>query len=279
MKAVQAGELVWDDKGFINRFEVVTPTGSVEIELALAGRHNVLNALAAITAAQLVGADLEQIRRGLSSLAPVKGRLQPLPGKGGVNVIDDSYNANPDSVGAAIDVLASAPGRRILVLGELAEMGEGGDTQYVELGGKAKVAGIDLLYCVGEAGVAPVVDDEELHVARLHRSEAELVLLGILGHAAGQHRGEVQVVEAARRNAELEVLHAHGGGGAGQHHAVHYMETRAGKGDLDPLIRGLANPRLPAGVDVGVERLLGLVLREGAPDAGEGGHPGQDGRK
>jgi len=146
--------LSWNERGFMSHFPVKTPDGDIEIELALAGRHNCLNALAAITAAQLVGADLQQIRQGLAALKPVKGRLQPLPGYGRFSVIDDSYNANPDSVGVAIGVLASAPGRRILVLGELAELGAGEASFYAGLGQSARDAGIDLLYGVGAAGLA-----------------------------------------------------------------------------------------------------------------------------
>ena len=73
-------------------------------------------------------------RPGWHLLEPVPGRLQPLPGRNGVGLINDTYNANPDSVRAAIDILASAPGRRYLVLGELAEMGEDAASFYREIG-------------------------------------------------------------------------------------------------------------------------------------------------
>ncbi len=144
----------WDSRGFYNRFPVQTPRGTLEIELRLAGRHNRANALAAIAATQQLGVGDDEIRRGLSELKPVTGRLQPLAGRGGVQLIDDSYNANPDSVVAAISVLATAPGRRYLVLGELAELGEDVDRFYQGLGEQARAAGIDHLYGVGPAGRA-----------------------------------------------------------------------------------------------------------------------------
>ncbi len=150
----EAYQIDWNDHGFIARFPVTTPAGELEIELALAGQHNRMNALAAIGAAQAVGAEGDEIIQGLASLKPIKGRLQPLAGVNGVGLIDDSYNANPDSVGAAIAVLSSAPGRRFLILGEMAEMGSGEAAFYQELGLLALESGIDHLYAVGAAGAA-----------------------------------------------------------------------------------------------------------------------------
>ncbi len=142
-------ETRWSESGFFSRFPVTTPGGEVEIDLPLAGRHNRMNALAAIAAAQLMGADLQQIRDGLLGLRPVTGRLQPVAGTGGVRVIDDSYNANPDSVSAAIAVLATAPGRRFLVLGDLAELGPEAERLHEAVGRQACDAGIERLCCLG----------------------------------------------------------------------------------------------------------------------------------
>ena len=146
--------LQWSESGFVSRFPVSTPDGEGEIRLALAGSHNRMNALAAIAAAQTAGADWDDIQTGLALLKPVPGRLQPLAGDNGIGIINDSYNANPDSVKAAIDMLATAPGRRWLVLGELAEMGEDGSAFYRELGEYANRSGIDRLYALGNAGQA-----------------------------------------------------------------------------------------------------------------------------
>ncbi|MCB1759331.1 MAG: UDP-N-acetylmuramoyl-tripeptide--D-alanyl-D-alanine ligase [Gammaproteobacteria bacterium] len=146
----QSLHLHWREGCFFSRFQVVTPAGENEIELALAGAHNRMNALAAIAAAQQLGAGWEEIRAGLAAIRPVPGRLQPLAGQVGCGVIDDSYNANPDSVVAAVDVLASAPGRRYLVLGELREMGAGGGDLYRELGEYAHRSGIEGLLTLGD---------------------------------------------------------------------------------------------------------------------------------
>jgi UDP-N-acetylmuramoyl-tripeptide--D-alanyl-D-alanine ligase len=147
-------ELRWTEAGFVSRFPVTTPQCELEIEFCLAGEHNRMNALAAIAAAQLLGAEPEQMRAGFERLEPVKGRLQPLRGRDGISLIDDSYNANPDSVAAAIRVLATAPGRRFLVLGELAELGPGAKRLYREIAELARSAGIDRLYTVNGAGLA-----------------------------------------------------------------------------------------------------------------------------
>jgi len=146
--------LEWRPGGFVNRFGVRTPKTSFEVELALAGRHNRQNALAAIAVALGLGLTPEEIQKGLASVRPVPGRLQPRAGRAGVQLIDDSYNANPDSVGAAIEVLAAAPGRRFLLLGELAELGEEVEVFYRQLGEQARAAGIDFLYAVGPARTA-----------------------------------------------------------------------------------------------------------------------------
>lgn len=147
-------ELQWHGEGFNSRFVVSTPDGELDIQLALAGEHNRMNALAAIAACLQVGASTQSIVAGLAAMRPIRGRLQPRQGRNGVWLIDDSYNANPDSVGAAIDVLAQAPGRRFLVLGELGELGPGTEAFYRELGERAQAAGIEYLYAVGKAGVA-----------------------------------------------------------------------------------------------------------------------------
>ena len=147
-------EIRWQNNAFLSRFPVNTPQGELEVELQLAGRHNQMNALAAVAAAQMAGAGPQELRAGLERVRPVKGRLYPLAGRDGIGLIDDSYNANPDSVAAAIEVLACAPGRRFLVLGELAELGPGTDAFYRGIGEQAKTAGIDSLYALGRAGLA-----------------------------------------------------------------------------------------------------------------------------
>ncbi len=149
-----ASEMHWDESGFVSRFPVKTPIGEVEIDLPLAGRHNRMNALAAIAVTQLMGIGLQRIRAGLAGLKPVPGRLQARAGLDGVRIIDDSYNANPDSVAAAIAVLATAPGRRFLALGDLAELGSEAEAAHQALGQQAREAGIEQLCCLGELSQA-----------------------------------------------------------------------------------------------------------------------------
>jgi UDP-N-acetylmuramoyl-tripeptide--D-alanyl-D-alanine ligase len=129
-----------------------TPAGSVPITLRLAGRHNAKNALAAATCALAAGASLDAIRRGLEAFEPVKGRSQlktiTLHGAS-VALIDDSYNANPDSVRAAIDVLATLRAPRALLLGDMGEVGSRGPEFHAEVGAYAKERGIEHLWCAG----------------------------------------------------------------------------------------------------------------------------------
>jgi UDP-N-acetylmuramoyl-tripeptide--D-alanyl-D-alanine ligase len=145
-----AAELHWDADGFGTRFPVRGPGGEFEVRLALAGEHNRMNALAACAAAMALGIEPARIAAGLASVEPVPGRLCPVRGAGGVRLVDDSYNANPESVTAAIAVLAAAPGRRTLVLGDLAELGKGASGLHAELGERARKAGIERLFACGD---------------------------------------------------------------------------------------------------------------------------------
>jgi UDP-N-acetylmuramoyl-tripeptide--D-alanyl-D-alanine ligase len=129
-----------------------TPAGAVPVMLRLAGVHNAKNALAAATCALAAGAPLAAIRKGLETFEPVKGRSQmktiALHGKS-VALIDDSYNANPDSVRAAIDVLATLHAPRALLLGDMGEVGQRGPEFHAEVGAYAKERGIEQFWCAG----------------------------------------------------------------------------------------------------------------------------------
>ncbi|RJG04574.1 UDP-N-acetylmuramoyl-tripeptide--D-alanyl-D-alanine ligase [Noviherbaspirillum sedimenti] len=120
------------------------------VKLAAAGEHNVRNALAAAACALAIGIDGETVRRGLEAFAPVDGRLQRKTAVNGALVIDDTYNANPDSVRAAIDVLAQAPAPRLLVLGDMGEVGDQGLQFHQEVGAYAAARGIERLLTLGE---------------------------------------------------------------------------------------------------------------------------------
>ena len=131
-----------------------TPAGAITVQLAAAGWHNVKNALAATACALAAGCPLDAIRRGLEAFEAVKGRSQVKrfehSGRS-VTLIDDTYNANPDSVRAAIEVLATLPAPRWLVLGDMGEVGENGPAFHREVGAFAKARGIDALWTVGSA--------------------------------------------------------------------------------------------------------------------------------
>ena len=137
--------------GLETRLTLRTPEGTVELRLAVPGRHNARNAAAAAAACLAAGIPLTAVVTGLEHFSGVKGRLQIRQGRAGALVIDDTYNANPDSVRAAIEVLAATIGRKLLVLGDMGEIGEASGQYHDEIGGYAKSQGIDLLFGLGEA--------------------------------------------------------------------------------------------------------------------------------
>ncbi|MGB0127890.1 MAG: UDP-N-acetylmuramoyl-tripeptide--D-alanyl-D-alanine ligase [Rhodocyclaceae bacterium] len=124
--------------------------GDAEIRLQVPGLHNARNAVAAAAATLAAGASLDAVCAGLEAYRGVKGRLHVRAAQSGATLIDDSYNANPDSVRAAIDVLAATPGKTILVFGDMGEIGERAGQLHDEIGGYAKSAGIDRLYAIGD---------------------------------------------------------------------------------------------------------------------------------
>ncbi|WP_217618976.1 bifunctional UDP-N-acetylmuramoyl-L-alanyl-D-glutamate--2,6-diaminopimelate ligase MurE/UDP-N-acetylmuramoyl-tripeptide--D-alanyl-D-alanine ligase MurF [Achromobacter sp. GbtcB20] len=136
------------------RCRVVTPVGVADLTLPVAGLHNLRNALAAIASAIAAGAPLETAVRALAGFSPVAGRMQHKRMSDGTLLIDDTYNANPDSVRAAIDVLARIAGTRVLVLGDMGEVGDNGPAMHVEVGNYAREHGLDAFITLGEASRA-----------------------------------------------------------------------------------------------------------------------------
>jgi UDP-N-acetylmuramoyl-tripeptide--D-alanyl-D-alanine ligase len=133
-----------------SEFRMHLPDGAeADVWLPLLGRQNVANALAAAAAAQAVGASIDDIVAGLARAAPVRGRLRAVQGRNGATIIDDSYNANPGSVHAALDHLAVLRGRRILVFGNMAELGPSAPALHKEIGEYAR-GRCDLLLAIGD---------------------------------------------------------------------------------------------------------------------------------
>jgi UDP-N-acetylmuramoyl-tripeptide--D-alanyl-D-alanine ligase len=133
---------------------VRTPAGSAEFLLRAAGEHNVRNALAAVACTLAVGTPLATIVAGLEAFRPVKGRslLSVINWRGGeVTLVDDSYNANPDSVRAAIRLLAALPGPHWLILGDMGEVGDQGPAFHAEVGAYARDLAIAQVWTVGAA--------------------------------------------------------------------------------------------------------------------------------
>lgn len=119
------------------------------LSLAFPGRHNALNALAAAAAARAADIPVDAVLRGLGRVHPVSGRLTPRPGLGGALLLDDSYNANPASTLAALDVLAGHPGERCLVLGDMGELGGEAADMHAQVGSRARELGIERLLATG----------------------------------------------------------------------------------------------------------------------------------
>lgn len=130
---------------------VAFPNGELNFRLPLLGQHNVMNALASLTVAYALGVSKTAMCAGLESVQAAKARLQSKPGKQGARLWDDSYNANPESTRAAIDVLAAAQGIRILIMGDMGELGAMSGHAHAEIGRYAKTKGIDMLFALGAA--------------------------------------------------------------------------------------------------------------------------------
>lgn len=127
-----------------------TPHGGINMRLSLLGRHNVMNALAASSASLAAGVSLADIQTGLEKLRSVSGRLEVKHGLNGARILDDTYNANPGSLAAGVEVLKAASGERVLVLGDMGELGEAARDIHRRVGLLAKSLGIERLYAVGE---------------------------------------------------------------------------------------------------------------------------------
>lgn len=160
-----------------SRFTLHTPDAEAPLRLPLPGRHNVMNALAAAAAACALGVDIEQIAAGLAATPQVAGRLQPRPGRqAGVTVLDDSYNANPASLQAALEVLSLCPGDHWLVLGDMAELGARGLELHVRGVQAARAGGVQRLFAVGGASARAL---PSFGPGARHFADTEALLAGL----------------------------------------------------------------------------------------------------
>jgi UDP-N-acetylmuramoyl-tripeptide--D-alanyl-D-alanine ligase len=164
-----------------------TPAGTFDVRLRVAGEHNARNALAACAAAHALDVPAAAMERALATFAGVPGRLQRRRAPGGAVVIDDTYNANPESMKAALAVLAAEPGRRVFVMGDMGELGAQSAAMHAEVGEFARRAGVEVLLALGEAsrhaaeafgaGARHFADAKELAAAAAAEAGAGATLL------------------------------------------------------------------------------------------------------
>jgi UDP-N-acetylmuramoyl-tripeptide--D-alanyl-D-alanine ligase len=202
LQSIERGE-------FATRFTLECPLGKRSILLKAGGAHNIGNALAAAAAASAAGASLEEIALGLGDFRAVAGRLQLKPGTRDSWIIDDSYNANPSSVRAGLEVLRSLPGATWLVLGDMAELGEFAEDSHAHMGAYARDCGIKRLFALGPqssravetfgSGAEWFADADSL----IRRLQAELA------------PGVTVLIKGSRVNRLERVVQALTGGGAG----------------------------------------------------------------
>ncbi len=204
------------------RFRLLTPVGNTEIALPLPGRHNVMNALAATALALALGVPLTTIKLGLEQAPNVSGRLARRVHASGAVVIDDSYNANPGSFAAAIATLASESGERVLVMGDMGELGPDAQRLHAEVGALAKRSGVQRLRAVGRLSRAAV--DAFGGGAQHYEDQAQLVEA-----LRGELRGGVALLVKGSRSSAMDrvvrALHADGSQGdtdenGGERHAA-----------------------------------------------------------
>lgn len=188
------------DSGVGATFTLSTPAGELPVMIGLSGLHNVANAVAAAAASMEAGASLADVRLGLALVRPVSGRLNILRGPSGAVLIDDSYNASPSSFRAAIDVLSGYQGTRVLIVGDMGELGEQSESAHAELGQYARACGIDILWSTGKLSA---LTSAEFGVGARHfADQKELVAMALqtLGN------GFVALVKGSRSAAMDQVV-------------------------------------------------------------------------
>jgi len=213
LQADAAVRATWQGDVGGSRIALHTPWGDAEFRLPLPGGHNVMNALAASAAALAAGAGLDAVVGGLESLSPVSGRFTVHRLPQGVTVIDDTYNANPGSLQAALDVLATAGGETWLVLGDMGELGSGALQLHAAAGRQARAAGVDRLFTLGELSRAAA---EPFGAAAAAFDTLEELVAALRDQA---HEGVHVLVKGSRRMRMERVVQALGvsAGAEGKH--------------------------------------------------------------
>jgi UDP-N-acetylmuramoyl-tripeptide--D-alanyl-D-alanine ligase len=194
---------------FATRFTLECPLGRRSIALKAGGAHNIGNALAAAAAAYAAGAALEEIAAGLADFRAVAGRLQLKPGTRGSWIIDDSYNANPSSVRAGLEVMRTLPGPTWLVLGDMAELGEFAEDSHAHMGAYARDCGIKRLFALGPQSSRAV---ETFGSGAEWFADAESLTRRLQAELAA---GVTVLIKGSRVNRLERVVQALAGGGAG----------------------------------------------------------------
>ena len=188
-----------------SRFVLSTPHGDAEVTLPLPGRHNIANALAAAAIALALDVPMDTIVAGLEQVSGVAGRLRREVMAGGWTLIDDSYNANPSSMAAAIDTLLLADGERWLVLGDMAELGPEARALHSGIGERARERGVERLFAVGPLGVATV---EAFGAQGEHFNDKPALIAAL---QAQLHAGVTCLVKGSRSAGMEQVVAALGG--------------------------------------------------------------------
>lgn len=209
---VYASELARDARG-CSAFTLQCASGQARIQLNLLGEHNVANALAAAAAALALGIKPAAIKSGLESLQPVKGRAVAQIAPSGLRVIDDSYNANPASVCAAIDILTGFQGRRVLVLGDIGELGEWAEQGHRQVGSYA-LGKVDALYAVGRLMAHAI---EEFGVNGRHFADQASLIDALLVEQSTE-QGDTTLLIKGSRSAAMENVVAALCGTSGEMH-------------------------------------------------------------
>ncbi len=170
MNSIDVTALVLEQAG-VNQLNLSTPNGSVSFELAVLGQHNISNALAASAVAVALNISLQHIATGLANFSGVAGRLTQRAGFNDALVIDDTYNANPDSMRAAIDVLSAKSGKTIFVMGAMGELGNDAAELHADIGQYAKDAGVQALYAIGENTMEAVSSFEVNSLGSINKAQ------------------------------------------------------------------------------------------------------------